>query len=130
MRAGAERAPGVDHDRGRVRRSLVPGRTHPERPHPDRMVERLPAVPPVRGDVLSAHASERVPETFLAPRVGVRDKLDPVDPIHLLEALGKELEHLGPCFFDALGRDCDRDASQDVQRKALFSLSKNPSLAR
>ena len=47
--------------------------------------------------------------------------------IDLFETLGEELEHLCACFFDALGRDCDRDAPQDVQRKALFSLSKNPS---
>ena len=107
----------------------MPGRPDPERSQPDRMVERLPPIAPVRGHILSAHASERVPETFLAPRVRVRDELDPIGSIDLLEAVGEEFEHLGPCFFDALDRDCDRHASQDVQRKALFSLSKNPSPA-
>ena len=94
------------------------------------MVERLPAVAPVGRNILAAHASERMPETFLAAGVGVGDELDPVRSVDFLEALGEELQHLSPCFFDALGRDCDRDAPQDVQRKALFSLSKNPSPAR
>ena len=128
MRAGTKGTPGVDHDRGRVRRGVVPGGTNPERPDPDRMVERLPPIAPVGSDILSTHPSERVPETFLTAGVRVGHELDPVRSIDLFEAVGKELEHLCPRFFDALYRNCDRDAPQDVQRKALFSLSKNPSL--
>src|SRR3954447_7688267 len=130
MCAGAERPRRVDHDRGCIRGGVVPGRPDPEWPEPDRLVKRLPAIAPVGGDVLTAYGSEGMPQTLLAARIRISDELDPVGPIDFLETLREELEHLGPCFFDALGRDCDGDASQDAQRNALFSLSKNPSSAR
>src|SRR5439155_22576694 len=98
MRAGSERAPGVDHDRSRVGRRVMPRRTDPEGPDPDRMVERFPPVTPVSRDVLPAHASERVPETFLATGARVRDALDPVRSVDRLDATAKALEHLRACF--------------------------------
>src|SRR6266511_6398204 len=128
VRTGPELTTRVDDDRGRVRGRLAPGRADPERSQANRTVELLPPVAPVRDEVLPAHAAEHLPEPLLTAGVGVGDELDAIREIDLLEAVGEEREHAGPRFFCALGGDGDRDAAADVQRKALFSLSKKPSL--
>ena len=51
MRAGAERTAGVDHDRERLGRRLLPRRPDPERADPDRVVELAPAVLPAVVDL-------------------------------------------------------------------------------
>ena len=58
VRAGAERAPGVDHDLGHAgpHRRLLPRRPHVELPaDEDRHVEALPALLPVVGHLLAPH---------------------------------------------------------------------------
>ena len=72
-------------------------------------------------------AAEHVPEALLAARVGVRDELDAVARVDLLEAFGEELQHARPRLFDTLDGHGDRDPAEPAQRNALLSLSKNPS---
>ena len=62
VRAGAERAPGVDHDRGRVGVGLLPRRADPERADANRAVELPPALLPAGLDVGRRGAAERLPE--------------------------------------------------------------------
>src|SRR3954454_11603877 len=129
MAAGADRARRLDHDRGRISRGFLPGRPDPHRADADMLVEGLPAVTPVRCDILPPRAAEAVPEALLTRRIGVRDQLDALARLDLLEAGREELEHPCPCCLCALGGDGNRDAAQSAQRTALFSLSKNPSPA-
>src|SRR3989442_712463 len=82
---------------------------------------------PIGCYVLSSDASEDVPKTFLAARVGIGDELDSVGEVHFLEALREELEHLCARLLCALDGDGNRDPPDGVQRNALFNLSKNPS---
>ena len=127
--AGAERAPGIDHDRLDPLGRRLPGRPDPELPDAHRPVEVAPALLPVGGHVVGPHLAERGPEPLLARVVGVRDQLEPVGVLDLLEALREELEHQRPRRLGALDRDGRGDAAERAQRKALFSFWKNPSSA-
>ena len=93
VRAGAERAAGVDHDRERVAGRRPPTAARPRAADADRPVERAPPVLPARLDVGGARAAEERPDALLAGGVRVGGELDAVRPVDLLEALGEELEH-------------------------------------
>src|SRR5438105_5591478 len=127
---GAERAAGIDHDRLRVSRSGLPRRADPELADPNRPVKIAPAILPARGNVSGRDRAEGSPEALLAAGVGVRRELDAVRKVSLLEPLREELEHDGARDLGAAGRDDRGDAPERPQRKALFSLSKNPSSSR
>ena len=125
---GAERATGIDHDRLDPLGRRLPGRPDPELPHADRPVEVPPALIPVGGHVVGTHLAEGGPEPLLPRVVGVRDELEPVGVLDLLEALREELEHQRARRLGALDRNGRGDAAER-QRNALFSFWKNPSSA-
>ena len=127
VRAGAERAAGVDDDREGIVRRRLPRRSDPERADAHRLVERPPPVLPARLHVRGARAAEEVPETLLAARIGVGGELDPLRAVDLLEALGEQLEHDRARLLEPLRPHLDGDSAQAAQRNALFSLSKKPS---
>jgi hypothetical protein len=93
-------------------------------------VELLPAFLPVRRHVGGRDGTERGQQPRLASRVGVGRQHDLIAAVGFLEALGKEREHLGARALGRVAGDGDRDPSDAAQRKALFSLSKNPSSLR
>jgi hypothetical protein len=117
VRAGPERAAGIDDDRERVGGRCFPRRPDPEFPDAYGSVELAPALLPARLDVRDLRAGRRL--TF-----GVRRELELAALLALLEALGIPLDPLGSRLVRARERDTDGDASQ---RNAFFSLSKKPS---
>jgi hypothetical protein len=60
MRAGAERAAGIDHDGEGVTRRQLPRRPDPEWPDAHSPVKLAPAVLPARLDVLDDRAGRRL----------------------------------------------------------------------
>ena len=103
MGAGAERLPGVDDDVDVRRRGGLPRGPHPE-PLADeqRLVEVLPAVGPVVGDLGRADLDQPVPGRGLelAERgqlaLGAVDRvLDVAGPVLLLDAARREHDELG-----------------------------------
>jgi hypothetical protein len=90
------------------------------------MVESAPPLLPAELDRFRARPAEYLPQPLLAARVRVRDELEAVVQLHLLEPLRKELDHRRPRLLRPRGRHADRDAPED-QRNALFSFSKKPS---
>jgi hypothetical protein len=113
VRAGAERAPRIDHDQKRIRVRLLPGRPDPEATDPDAVVKATPRVLPALGDVLDLDDVE-------AERRLVR--IDGERAVELLDALGEDVEEERELRLAA-----DDDVSLQRQRNALFSLSKRPS---
>jgi hypothetical protein len=105
MPAGAERAPGVDHDRLDPVGRRLPRRPDPEPPDAHRPVKLPPALFPISGHVVGVHLAEGRPETLLTGVVGVRHQLQPVGVLDLLEALREQLEHQGPSRLGTLDRD-------------------------
>src|SRR5215216_142572 len=128
VRAGAEGAAGVDDDGDDSGRRLLPGRPDPERADPDRAVKLPPALLPPGLHRFGGDVAERRAKPLLARPVGVDDE----GALFLLEALGMKLEQLRPGDLDRVGGDRDADPPKLAprQRKALLSLSKNPSSAR
>src|SRR4029450_5860452 len=84
----------------------------------------------VRRDLLRANLAEGCPEPLFAARIGVCDELDCICVLELLEAGGQELHHHRARCLGSLGWHGGGDATEPGQRKALFSLSKNPSSGR
>ena len=72
MRAGSERAAGIDDDGIRASRLILPRRHDQDAAGADRPVEPLPALHPIGRDVGRGHLSERGRHPALAPGVGVR----------------------------------------------------------
>ena len=131
MRAGAERAPGVDDDDERVRRRFHPRRADPEAAGADRLVEGAPAVFPAGLDVGAVTRAEEVPEALLARRVRVGRQLDTGALLHLFEALREELDHRRASVLGAFVSHLHGDATQSAaHRNALFSFSKKLSSCR
>ena len=123
MGAGAEGAAGVDHDRERVRPAAVShGGPDPERADRDRLVELAPALLPAVLDLRDAPRPGRLASTRVG-RLSVGGELDGVGALALLEPLGRELDEAGS---ELLGLSARRRDGGPDQRKALFSLSKNP----
>jgi hypothetical protein len=119
VRPRAERTPGVDDDGARPRRRFLPGRTDPERPDLDPVVEGAPAILPSLGDL----GADRPGEGRGDPqgRLAVRGELDLAVPARLLEPLGGELDEARPQDLGLGDRDADRGADQ---RNALLRRSK------
>ncbi|HEV2903239.1 MAG TPA: hypothetical protein VGW30_08260 [Gaiellaceae bacterium] len=126
MRARPEGTTGIDDDRDRIRRRLLPGRPDPERPDPDRPVELAPPLLPAGLDRPRRDLREELPEPCLS--VGVR--VDGELAVGLFEAFRMELEEPGPRRLERLSRNRECDPPQLAQRNALFSFSKNPSSRR
>ena len=78
--------------------------------------------------MISLRRTEGSPQPLLPRVVGVRDELEPVGVLDLLEALREELEHQRARRLGALDRNGRGDATER-QRNALFSFWKNPSSA-
>ena len=127
VRAGTERATGVDHDGEQVGRCLVPGRPDPEAAHLDRPVEGPPALLPSVLDIGRLRRAEHVPDALLARCVRVGDELGRTVAVDLLEPVREEREHGRPRLLEAGVADLDGDTAERAQRNALFSLSKKPS---
>jgi hypothetical protein len=87
-------------------------------------VELAPAVLPAGLDLLGVRGGELGRQSLAG--LAVRGELDVVATFDLLEAVGGELKESRPGLLGLVERDRDRNAPQ---RKALFSLSKNPSSA-
>ena len=117
VRAGAECAARIDHDRREALGRLLPRRPDPEAADDDAVVELAPRLLPPFGEGRRADLEE-LAERALAGVVGV----DGEAAVDLLDADGKDVEQLRELEL-ATG---DEDASQ---RNALFSFSKNPSSA-
>ncbi len=124
VRAGAERAAGVDDDGERVVRRLSHGGPIQSRPTRTGRWKVAPAVLPAVLDVGGVAHPEDVPEALLARRVGVGHQLDAAPLLDLLEALGEELDHHRAGLLGAVAADLHRDAPEPAQRNALFSFSK------
>jgi hypothetical protein len=93
-------------------------------------VERAPTVLPVPRNRLRRDRAEGGPEALLAARVRVGSELDPVVRVTLFETFREELEHQRPGSLGPLLWNNGSDASERLQRNALFSFSKNPSPRR
>ena len=106
---------------------FLPRLTYPELADSNGPVELAPALRPSVCDVARARVSEHLPQAFLAARVRVGNELDSVRALDLLEAVGKELDHVCARLFRPRGGNLDRHATRRGQRNALFNLSKNPS---
>ena len=126
MRPCAERAAGIDDDRDRIGRRLLPRRADPERPDPDGPVELAPALLPARLDRLRRHIREELPEPGLPGGIRVDREL----AVSLFEPLGVDLEEPRPRQLEQLGRNLEYDPPELAQRNALFNFSKNPSSRR
>jgi hypothetical protein len=118
VRSGSERATRVDDDGDGVSRRLLPGRANPEWTDPDRPVKLAPAVLPTVCNLAGACTRKR--GDYTQRGVAVCRELVAC----LLESLGRQLDEARAQLLELLTRDADRRADQ---RKALFSLSKNPS---
>ena len=117
VRARAERAARIDHDRLDSGRRLLPRWADPEAAHHDAVVELPPAVLPAARD--GARRDVEAPAQHALPRrIGVHREA----AFDLLEALRKELEQLRELGLAA----ADDDAPQ---RNALLIFSKRPSSA-
>ena len=94
-------------------------------------MEGAPAVFPAGLDVGALPRAEEVPEAFLAGRVRVGRQLDARALLHLLEALGEELDHRRASLLGAVVSHLHGDATQAAaHRNALFSFSKKLSSCR
>src|SRR5438128_2758125 len=115
VRARAERATRIDHDRLRARRCLLPRWTDPEPAADDAVVEGAPRVLPALGDRLGHNAEARA-KSALAGLV----RVDGEAAGDLLDALREELEQ--ECELRLAAGDDDPS-----QRNALLIFSKTPS---
>ena len=118
VRAGAERAAGIDHERHGVRRRRLPRRPDPERPDAHRPVELAPALLPARLDV-RRRADPAAPRRRRTPRARARPRDD-----ELLEALREALDPLRPRLLGALERHADGDALQRKRSSACRRSSR------
>jgi hypothetical protein len=126
VRARSEGTAWVDDDADRIRRGLLPWRADPEWSDPDGPVKLAPALFPPRFDCARGDLGELATKAFLTGSVRIDGEL----VLALLEALRMEVEQPRPRLFQQFRRDRDRDPTELAQRKALLSLSKNPSSGR
>ena len=127
MRAGPERATGVDHHTGSACRNGLPGRPDPEPADRHRAVELAPPLVPTGLDRDRARARKRGSEPLLERIVRVGGELDLVAALDLLEPFRRELDEQRAGNLRLAHRHGDRDAAEPAYRSALFSRRKNPS---
>src|SRR5215212_7973283 len=132
MGAGPKGLAGVDHEVERAVAQRRPGRPNPDggrAPHEHRLVELLPALGPVLGDVLSAHAHDharhlRLPsgERRQLARRAVERVFDEAVAVHLLHARRRQLQQRREHLLGGRGRSAEREPDQRNARRSLPTI--------
>src|SRR5215217_5205258 len=122
MRAGAERAPGIDHDGSHSGLRFLPRRPDPERAHDGGNVEGAPTLVPAGLDLRRAHGGKTAAEPAFLLLVAVARELYDIAEFDLLESLGEDFEDEGARRLGVSRRDGHGEAAKG-QRNALLSFS-------